>query len=294
MAREPHANVTPVHAALLYASMGWPVLPLHAPTRTGCSCRRSSCSSVGKHPRLRNGVYDATTDLDRIEQLWMRWPDANVGIATGAIVVIDVDGHLGRTGIEELQELNGGLPRTCAVATGRGFHLYFDAAGLQLGNGASALPPGVHVRGYGGCVAAPPSRHPSGCRYRWIRGSAPAALPDWLGKALTSASSERAPLRLVVSRGRSGYVERALDGEIALVRAAPVGSRNTTLNRAAFRLGQLAGAGMTTLDELREPLLHAARSAGLPDLEARATIASGLHPGALRPRLVGRPGPGTG
>ena len=75
------------------------------------------------------------------------------------------------------------------------------------------------------------------------------------------------------------YVERALDGELALVAAAPTGMRDTTLNRAAFRLGRLAGAGITTIDELYEPLLRAARGAGLPDAETHATITSGLRAG---------------
>ena len=66
---------------------------------------------------------------------------------------------------------------------------------------------------------------------------------------------------------------------------APKGTRNTTLNRAAFRLGQLAGA-LDAGENLELPLLEAARAAGLHDREARATIASGLTAGALHPRAI--------
>ena len=186
--REP----APIHAALLYASMGWPVLPLHTSMGTVCSCRRKDCASVGKHPRLRDGVYGATTDLDHVERLWARWPDANVGIATGAIVVIDVDGDQGHAAIRELEDASGPLPRTCVVATARGFHVYFDAGGRELGNSASGLPPGIDARGHGGYVVAPPSRHRSGHTYHWVRGSWPAPLPEWLEHVLTAAPTDRA------------------------------------------------------------------------------------------------------
>jgi hypothetical protein len=87
-----------------------------------------------------------------------------------------------------------------------------------------------------------------------------------------------------MAKASKGMLQCWLDGEFALGASAPEGTRNTTLNRAAFRLAQLAGAGMTTLDELYAPLLH---TAGLPDSETHATIASGFRAGHLHPRLAG-------
>src|ERR1700753_3377587 len=109
-------NVTPqftapLHAALHYATQGWAVVPLHTPTGRGCSCRRAECGSPGKHPRTRHGVYDATRDLDAVERFWRRWPDANVGIATGRIVVLDIDGPAGLSGLTELERDHQPLPR---------------------------------------------------------------------------------------------------------------------------------------------------------------------------------------
>ena len=42
------------------------------------------CENIGKHPMTKNGVKDATTDLDQIRKWWQRWPNANIGVATGS------------------------------------------------------------------------------------------------------------------------------------------------------------------------------------------------------------------
>src|SRR3954468_24768513 len=81
-------------AALGYVSRGWGVFHCHTPTLDGCSCGRPACPSPGKHPRTRNGVHDATTDRATVAAWWRRWPQANVGVATGdpsGPVVIDID-----------------------------------------------------------------------------------------------------------------------------------------------------------------------------------------------------------
>ncbi len=59
-----------LEAALAYAAEGWPVLPLHTPRGQQCSCGRADCGSVGKHPRTRNGLTDASTDPDTIREWW--------------------------------------------------------------------------------------------------------------------------------------------------------------------------------------------------------------------------------
>jgi len=95
----------PLPAALAYAVAGWPVVPLHTPTSTGgCSCGRAACASAGKHPRTRHGFRDASTDPARITAWWRRWPDANVGVRTGELVVLDVDGPAGARALAELED----------------------------------------------------------------------------------------------------------------------------------------------------------------------------------------------
>jgi Bifunctional DNA primase/polymerase, N-terminal len=71
-------------AALGYAAWGIPVYPVHWPTRGGgvlaCSCPRGpACDRPAKHPLLRHGVKDATTDPQVIGRWWHRWPGAKLG-----------------------------------------------------------------------------------------------------------------------------------------------------------------------------------------------------------------------
>ena len=129
-----------VEYALEIAGRGFRVIPLHVPRfgtdgeLQGCSCGNPDCTAVGKHPRTPHGVKDATRDRDRIAQWWRKWPDANIGIATGeGLVVLDVDGPAGE------ETLKGRpLPATVIAWSGRregGRHCYFKApAGVDLGN----------------------------------------------------------------------------------------------------------------------------------------------------------------
>jgi hypothetical protein len=87
-----------------------------------------------------------------------------------------------------------------------------------------------------------------------------------------------------VRAGGQGYARAALDGETDKVMNAANGTRNHTLNAAAFSLSQLIAGG-----ELEEPLVvaeltAAARLVGLGDREIGRTIRSGLDAGAKQPR----------
>jgi putative DNA primase/helicase len=160
--------------ALRYARRGWPVLPLHTAEDGQCSCAAGqSCAHPGKHPRTPNGVKDATNNRTIIKEWWNRWPDANVGIATGqpsGIFVLDVDGEVGRANRKKLQEEHGPLPKTVTVKTGKGRHRYFRCDGARVGNSAGRLGKGIDVRGEGGYVVAAGSVHASGVPYRFVEG----------------------------------------------------------------------------------------------------------------------------
>jgi Bifunctional DNA primase/polymerase, N-terminal len=274
-------------ASTRYAALGWPVLPLHTPDHEGrCSCGRAGCSKPGKHPRTRHGLRDASTDPTRIRAWWAAWPEANVGIATGRLVVVDVDGAPGCATLAALEHAHEPLPCTLTAASGRGTHLYFRADERRIANSAGRLGAGLDVRGCGGYVVAPPSLHAEGHRYRWSARHRPAPLPCWLAQFLTAP----APLprytalpNLAPAHRRRGYFAAAIRGEIANVVAARPGTRNDTLNRAAFRLGQLAAAGHAGVEGFTAPLLAAALAAGLTEAESLATINSGLGAGQRRP-----------
>jgi hypothetical protein len=180
--------------ALSYAARGWHVFPCHTPTPAGdCSCHKSDCKKtrrVGKHPRTRNGLNDATTDEATIRRWWKMSPDANIGIRTGAVsnlVVLDEDSYKGGDASrEDLERSYNPLPETVQQLTGGGGVQYFFAhPGTHVKNGVETLGPGLDIRGDGGYVVAPPSLHVSGRRYTWELSHLPdetplAPMPDWL------------------------------------------------------------------------------------------------------------------
>jgi len=103
--------------ALSYAARGWPVFPCHTPTLDGgCSCRKDCGKNLGKHPRTLHGLTDATTDEATIRRWWQQFPDANIGIVTGAVsglVVLDEDSYKGGdVSRRELEDSYSPLPET--------------------------------------------------------------------------------------------------------------------------------------------------------------------------------------
>jgi hypothetical protein len=137
-----------------------------------------------KVPATRNGLNDATLDLDRIAAFWAKNPHHNVGVRTGApsgIFVLDVDGEEGWDSLHALENKFGDLPDTLSVTTPRGGeHFYFRHPGWELRNTAGFPGPGLDVRGDGGYVLAPPSVGPGGRSYEVDEQHAIVAAPEWL------------------------------------------------------------------------------------------------------------------
>ena len=160
---------------LQYISRGWRCFPLHSIVDGKCTCGRK-CASPGKHPRVKGGFKSATLDATQVTAWWSKWPQANIGIATGAgLTVVDLDGPEGVAELAAMAAEHDLLPLTLTAQTGRGYHLYFNAEGI----GSSAKGK-VHIRGEGGYVIAPPSNHISGNSYKWLQQYLIADMPDWL------------------------------------------------------------------------------------------------------------------
>jgi len=292
-----------VEIALRYATHVWPVLPLHTPRPTGCSCTAAECGSPGKHPRTARGLHDASTDIDRIRDWWGRWPDANLGVATGAdsgLLVIDVDLPDGPETLARLESAHGRLPATCEQRTGSGGRqLLFAHPGQPVGN-RTRVQPGIDVRGDGGYIVVPPSIHATGERYRWTHRATPAPAPGWLLQLLSRqrtpglpAAEMPAPPRPAGDREQR-YAAAALHRELTVLASAVEGARNDTLNRAAFNLGQLAATGLLDRDQVAAELERVATGIGLGPVETRRTIASGMAAGLRRPRTAPAPRPREG
>jgi hypothetical protein len=275
-------------AAQVFAARGYAVVPMHT-ARPGesCTCPDPACPDPGEHPRLRSWQQLAAVDPALVGEWWRRWPDANLGLATGRrFDVLDLDGDQGMEALRAALSITPAEhPGPVARTGGGGWHLLYRSTGL--GNRVRLLP-GVDWRGRGGLIVAPPSRHTSGGRYAWLR-PLTATLPEipaGLRRLLAPPPAERTTLPPAPApTGRWGsYGRTALARERTAVAAAPPGRRNVTLNRAAFNLGQLVAARVLDAEEVQAVLLAAAMEAGNPEAKARATITSGLRGGAAKPR----------
>ena len=168
-----------LHTALTLASRGLHVFP---------------CQPRDKRPATKNGLLDATTELETIRQWWRQEPQLNVAIATGRsskIFVVDIDGPDAEGELCKLEAQHGEIWPTVESITARGRHLFFRWPDRMVRNSAGRIAPGIDVRGEGGYVLAPPSIHPSGRAYAWSVDSANAfaAAPDWLLARITPTSN---------------------------------------------------------------------------------------------------------
>jgi hypothetical protein len=243
-----------LEAALAMAAAGWGVIPLHTPIDGACDCHRPGCSSPGKHPRTKNGLSDATSDVDQIGKWWGMWPHANVGaVVPDGFIVVDVD-------VADLATIfrSDELPATATSRTGRGRHLIYRTTTLirpKVG-----VREHVDLRGPGSYIVVPPSLHIGGVSYEWDipieDGIADA--PAWIADAARSPRT-------------AGHRLEATD-------AIPKGRRNAVLTSLA---GAMRRPGMTAAEI--EPTLLAVNAGRcqppLPDDEVRAIAASvGRYP----------------
>ena len=247
--------------ATWYAGQGYAVFPCHGIDADGkCTCGDPECKSPGKHPHTKNGLKNASTDPNVAASWWRQWPDANIGIRTGAesgIVVIDVDPrHGGDVSMENLVIPENPLPDTVTALTGGGGeHFVYKHPGIIVTNKTNFYP-GIDVRGDGGYIIAAPSNHLLGV-YRWKENHAPgdieiAELPAWWRKALTGGKTrERTATTSTTSTSRSetnGLMERATR-YIAAAQGVDDGSRNDTAFKLAGNLVALVGDNGGRLNE---------------------------------------------
>src|SRR6516165_2788489 len=131
------------------ARHGHPVLPINWPVeRNGklvCSCGSDSrgrpCTSPAKHPYGKlapQGLCSATTNPALIQAWFSRQaPEANLGVRTDKLVVIDVDPrHNGDESFRALEREHGEMPPTWRVLTGGGGEhiIYAAPVGVEIGN----------------------------------------------------------------------------------------------------------------------------------------------------------------
>jgi hypothetical protein len=235
--------------------------------------------------------------------LWHRWPQANVGLATGIVFdVLDIDGPAGLAALHQLPEAaDPRLPGPLVATGGGGWHHWFTPTGL--GNRPPHGLAHVDWRGKGGCVLAPPSRHLCGRSYRWLVGldqaplaEVPAALRELLDPDRPSTSGPANPIGLVDPTRPPApghpYGRAVLAAELAALGRATPGHRNRTLNRTAFKVYRYVAGGVLDDQHVTLAFNTAARAIGLSAAETARTLASARTAGLANPRTVpAAPGP---
>lgn len=289
--------------AIAAARRGWSVFPL----RTRAKTPVRTFSDWERH---------ATRSEEAITAHWSRHPAHNLAIATGpsGLVVIDLD--VPKDGEEPPPEwaqpdITNGADvlaalaqehtdgdtswlQTFSVTTRRGgTHLYYATPdNVAYRNTAGRLGWLIDTRATGGYVVGPGSfvADTDGRGPYQVTNPAPVApLPTWLATLLEPArrrpvTSGQVHQALVHKPGLATYVTRALRGEVERVLLAKEGHRNHTLNKAAFAVGTLVGAGMLPKHMAEDELTNAALQIGLEADEIEATVHSGLQAGVRRPR----------
>jgi hypothetical protein len=247
-----------------------------------------------KKPPQRFRWRDESTNNPNEWRTWFAADDANIGLDCGksGLVVVDIDPRAGGV-VSVLNLARSELmlrPTLMQHTRGDGLHLIYQAhLNHELSNTAGRLPgvgelAGIDLRANGGYIVYATSTV-DGRPWRLINPQQPVALaPSWM----TEPDTEQ-PAHVVQAspeRIRTSYIEAALRDEAAQVAGAAKGTRNHTLNSAAFSLGQLIGhAGLTTAD-VTNVLAAAATACGLPERDAQSAIRSGIKGAAAKPRTA--------
>lgn len=155
-------------AALAAAERGWMVVP----GRPG-----------EKRPYTSGDGWGASSDPEQIRRWWATWPDALVGINVGrsGLIVVDIDVHdedangfqsIGRLceGLRQPGDWLDNLSLVSRSGSGGRHHLFRAPDGVDFSRRKIGWLPGVDVLAGDSYLVLPPSPHPSGVEYQWLRG----------------------------------------------------------------------------------------------------------------------------
>jgi Bifunctional DNA primase/polymerase, N-terminal len=267
------------------------VFAVDHPGRPECGGSHRECDGQrGKHPRGQwSRLATLSPLLIRAQLADGPW---NLGVACKQSCLLVVDEDRPGAFAAFAASISHTVEPTFAVSTAKGCHYYYrQAEGAPLGNGRGRLAGhGIDVRGggasLGGYVVGPGSVHQTGVLYTPVDTTMPIRpVPGWLAEVLRPAQ----PPEAARSSGRPASTLGALRGLVRVVLdATPERDRNTRLYWASCRFGEMMSAGRVDEATATGLLVDAATRTGLPETEARRTIASGLRTGALCPQ-AGRP-----
>ena len=198
----------------------------------------------------RHGFNEASSNPERVSEMFALRPGANVGLRTGrgsGVIVLDVDPRNGgMETLERLQTEHGFLPGTRLHATGGGgFHylLAYPEDAEQVPS--KTLGPGLELKADGTGVVLPPSNHAMGV-YRVLSAAPLAPAPAWVLELASKAELK------VVEGEDSPALPTASKFELPerIYESAP--SRNRTLYRYGCSLRAHGWDHASILAELRQ------------------------------------------
>lgn len=289
----------PHELAIFYHEHGWPIFPCRSQAEeVGDQSTGELITLNEKTPKTSNGFKGASKFRRIIDRWWSDWPDAAVGIPTGAatgVFVLDIDnkpgGANGFDWLSDMEAEHGPLPVTARVTTPNGgLHVYFNYVVGTRNRGA--LGGGVDIRSEGGYVLAAGSQMSDGRAYEWSPAGdvvpSIADAPEWLLALLLPKPAPAGVAYHPSSIGNTPYVTAAIQSELDHLASTPSGGRNNRLNDAAFALGQFVGAGVLARSEAERELQAIAQPWGnFP--KSCGTIRNGLNAGMLNPRTIPEP-----
>lgn len=250
--------------------------------------------------------HASTTDKTRITRWWAQWPDAVPAIDVGKsnLLVVDCDApklegqtHGDIWWRDRLDEQDAITIPISNTPSGGRHYVFRQPDGEPLGNARGSLPPkaevAIDVRGAGGYIIAPGAVMSGGRAYvgEGSIADAPVA-PAWLVDLLTAPAVIDAPVTLPTLPMRPPSADRArawalagLDAEAREVASLPPGTRNEGLNKSAYKVGGLVGAGYITSSEAYDTMRGAIVGwSNIP--KTLDTLRRALADGAREPRIM--------
>ncbi len=225
-----------------YVDSGWSILPV---------------KPEEKRPYMTNWLQymRVKATQKQVDNWFNNLAGAGVGVVTGKIsniVVLDVESYC-KTPIEELLKK---YPTQLIARSGSGgWHLYYQyPTGISKVSNRVGIFEGADLRGDGGFIVLPPTRHPNGGVYEWVQKGIPGTFP------LALLDIESKP-----TVQNEGWIVEALRG-------VSEGGRNDTCARLA---GYFFKKGMNS--DIVEALLlewNERNDPPLPVKEVRTTLKS--------------------
>lgn len=237
---------------------------------------------AGPNPDKPGKLKPYLTNWNKRDDLpfYTTWANENAAYAIhcgkSGLLVVDIDEGNGKTGENSWQALlarnDATEPETYTVRSAHGGrHLYFENALTPFRDSEGELAKNIDIRGDGGCVFGAGSWN-GDLRYEVIKDVPVSPLPWWLLTELRDIEYRKID---------ASWYRKSLDELLAEVASSDKGSRNATLNTAAF-VAFSNTRFPEDAEEVEAMFRDAASTCGLPGSEADSTLASARSSGTAR------------